>query len=63
VTAPVVAAGHKPRGRIADLMIAATAIAEGLPLFTTNPDDYAGLGKLVHVVPVTRPPLPHEKKP
>jgi predicted nucleic acid-binding protein len=63
VTASVIAAGRKPRRRIADLMIAATAIAEGLPLFTTNPDDYAGLGKLVHVVPVTRPPLPHEKKP
>ena len=63
VIAFVIAAGRKPRRRIADLMIAATAIAEGLPLFTTNPDDYAGLGKLVHVVPVTRPPLPHEKKP
>jgi predicted nucleic acid-binding protein len=63
VTAAVVAAGRKPRRRIADLMIAATAIAEGLPLFTTNVGDYAGLDKLVHVVPVTRPPLPHEKKP
>ena len=44
-------------------MIAATAIAEGLPLFTTNPGDYAGLDKLVRVVPVTRPLGPHEKKP
>src|SRR6201988_2175427 len=43
VTAAVIAAGRKPRRRIADLMIAATAIAEDLPLFTTNPDDYAGL--------------------
>jgi predicted nucleic acid-binding protein len=51
--------GHrKPRRRIADLMIAATAIAEDLPLFTTNPDDYAGLEKLIRVVPVTRPPAP-----
>ena len=57
VTAAVVAAGRKPRRRLADLMIAATAIAEGLPLFTTNPGDYAGLDKLVHVVPVTRPPV------
>jgi predicted nucleic acid-binding protein len=63
VTAAVVATGRRPRRRIADLMIAATAIAEGLPLFTTNPGDYAGLDKLVHVVPVTRPPLPHEKGP
>ncbi|MGD0558127.1 MAG: type II toxin-antitoxin system VapC family toxin [Streptosporangiaceae bacterium] len=62
VAASVIAAGRKPRKRFADLMIAATAIAEGLPLFTTNPDDYAGLNKLVHVVPVTRPPLPHEEK-
>jgi predicted nucleic acid-binding protein len=63
VTAAIVAAGRKPRRRIADLMIAATAIAEDLPLFTTNPGDYAGLEKLVRVVPVTRPPLPHEKTP
>src|SRR5579862_8219475 len=60
VTAAVVAAGRKPRRRIADLMIAATAIAEGLPLITTNPADYAGLEKLIRVVPVTRPPLPQE---
>ena len=60
VTAAIVA-GRKPRRRIADLMIAATAIAEDLPLYTTNPGDYAGLEKLVRVVPVTRPPLPHEK--
>jgi predicted nucleic acid-binding protein len=63
VTAAVVAVGRKPRRRIADLMIAATAISEGLALYTTNPDDYAGLDKLVHVVPVTRPPLPHEQNP
>ena len=63
VTAAVVAAGRKPRRRIADLMIAATAISEDLPLYTTNPVDYAGLEKLVHVIGVTRPPLPHEKQP
>jgi predicted nucleic acid-binding protein len=63
VTAAVVAAGRKPRRRIADLMIAATAIAEGLPLITTNPADYAGLEKLISIVPVTRPSLPHEKTP
>jgi predicted nucleic acid-binding protein len=63
VAAAVIAAGRKPRRRVADLMIAATAIAEDLPLFTTNPDDYSGLERLVHVIPVTRPHLPHEKKP
>ena len=36
-------------------MIAAVAIAEELPLFTTNPTDFAGLGHLVTVMPVTRP--------
>jgi hypothetical protein len=63
VAAAVITAGHKPRRRTADLMIAASAIAEDLPLFTTNPDDYAGLEKLVRVIPVTRPPPPHQKKP
>jgi predicted nucleic acid-binding protein len=63
IAAAVVAKGRKPRGRIADLMIAATAIAEDLPLFTTNPDDYVGLEKLVRVIAVTRPTLLDEKKP
>jgi predicted nucleic acid-binding protein len=61
VTAAVVAAGRKPRRRIADLMIAATAIAEDLPLFTTTPGDFDGLDGLLTVVPVTRPPIPHER--
>ncbi|MDQ2873967.1 MAG: type II toxin-antitoxin system VapC family toxin [Actinomycetota bacterium] len=58
VTAAVIAARRKPRRRIADLMIAAIAIAEDLPLFTTNPDDFAGLERLLVIVPVTRPDLP-----
>src|SRR5580693_3475349 len=40
VTAAVIAAGRKPRGRAVDLLIAATAIAQGLPLclaFTAFP--------------------------
>ena len=32
VSAATVAIGRKPRPRVADLMIASTAIAEGLPL-------------------------------
>jgi predicted nucleic acid-binding protein len=63
VTAAVIAAGRRPRGRPADLMIAATAIASGLPLFTTNPDDFAGLSTLVRVIPVTRPAIPDEPPP
>lgn len=58
VSAAVVAAGRRPRRRAVDLMIASVAIAEGLPLFTTNPSDFAGLGHLLTVVPVTRPKLP-----
>jgi predicted nucleic acid-binding protein len=63
VTAAVVAAGRTPRRRIADMMIAATAIAEGLPLFTTNPGDFEGLEDLAPIIPVTRPPVPHEMTP
>lgn len=55
VCAAVVSAGRKPRRRVADLMIAAIAIAEGVPLFTTNPDDFKGLDDLLTVVPVSRP--------
>ncbi|GEM29877.1 hypothetical protein NN3_08840 [Nocardia neocaledoniensis NBRC 108232] len=50
VLAAVVAVGSEPHRRAADLMIAATAIAEDLPLFTTNPDDYGGLEKLLTIV-------------
>ncbi|GAA1122664.1 hypothetical protein GCM10009630_20660 [Kribbella jejuensis] len=55
VCAAVVSAGRKPRRRVADLMIASIAIAEDIPLFTTNPDDFKGLEGLLTVVPVTRP--------
>ena len=42
-------------------MIAATAIAEGLPLYTTNPADFTGLDRLARIIPVTRPPVQHER--
>jgi predicted nucleic acid-binding protein len=42
-------------------MIAATAIAEGLPLYTPNPDDFASLDSLLPIMPVARPPVPHER--
>ena len=63
VTAAVVAAGRKPRRRALDLMIAATAIAAELPLYTTNPNDFAALGHLVTVIPVTRPDIQNERGP
>ena len=55
ITAGVVAIGRTPRRRTVDLMIAATAVAEGLPLYTSNPDDFKGLEHALTVIPVTRP--------
>ncbi|GAA2005085.1 type II toxin-antitoxin system VapC family toxin [Brevibacterium samyangense] len=51
----VTAIGRRPRARTADLMIASTAAAEGIPLYTTNPDDFLGVEDLVEVIPVPRP--------
>lgn len=53
--AAVLATGRTPRRRIGDLMIAATAAAASLPLYTTNPGDFSGLGEIVEVVAVARP--------
>ena len=55
VAAAVIASGRKPRRRVADMMIAATAIAQGLPLYTTNPGDFAGLEALTPIIAVPRP--------
>jgi tRNA(fMet)-specific endonuclease VapC len=38
--------GRKPAARALDALIAATAIANGLPLYTCNPDDFAGIDGL-----------------
>ena len=46
------ASGRSPRTRVADLLIAATALAYGLPLYTRNPDDLQSLRPLVQVVTV-----------
>jgi predicted nucleic acid-binding protein len=51
--AAVTATGRKARGRRAiDLLIAATALATGLPLYTRNPHDFAGLGDMIEIVSV-----------
>ena len=47
------AVGRKPRGtRAVDLMIAATALAHDLPLYTRNAKDLRGLEQLVEIVDV-----------
>jgi predicted nucleic acid-binding protein len=56
IAAEVISMGRKPRGRIADLMIASIAAANRLPLFTANPADFQGLQSVVTVVPVPIPP-------
>ncbi|MFI6505780.1 type II toxin-antitoxin system VapC family toxin [Nonomuraea typhae] len=55
ICAVVYTQGRQPRGRTADLMIAATAASNELPLYTANPEDFDGLDRLVNVVAVTRP--------
>ena len=51
VFAAVAAIGRKPRGpRSIDLMIAATALAHQLPLYTLNAADLRGLGELIEIV-------------
>ena len=46
------AAGRTSRTRVADLLIAATAAANGLCLYTRNPADFAGLEEIVDVIRV-----------
>jgi predicted nucleic acid-binding protein len=53
VYAAVERAGRKPRGpRVVDLMIAATALAHDLPIYTRNAKDLRGLEGLVEMVEV-----------
>jgi tRNA(fMet)-specific endonuclease VapC len=46
--------GRKPAARTCDAMIAATALANGLPVYTCNPDDFRGIDGL-EVIPVPVP--------
>jgi predicted nucleic acid-binding protein len=49
----IVGSGRKARGaRAVDLLIAATACANNLPLYTRNPDDFRALRGLVTIVAV-----------
>ncbi len=51
IYAAEIASGRKARGtRALDLLIAATACAANLPVFTRNPEDFRGLKDLVDVI-------------
>lgn len=55
VAASLRRAGRTPAARAYDAMIAATAVANNLPLYTCNPDDFQGIDDL-ELVPVPVPP-------
>ena len=52
IVAAVASTGRTHRSRMADLLIAAIAHANGLELYTRNPDDFVGLEELIHVITV-----------
>jgi predicted nucleic acid-binding protein len=52
VVAAVAGGGRRPRSRFADLLIAATAHAHGLDLYTRNGKDFSGLDDLVRVITI-----------
>jgi predicted nucleic acid-binding protein len=54
VAASLRRAGRKPAARAYDAMIAAICVANGLPIHTCNPADFAGIDDLV-VVEVPHP--------
>ena len=54
VAASLHSAGRKTAARAYDAMIAAVAIANGLPVYTCNPVDFAGIDDLI-VVAVVHP--------
>ncbi len=54
VAASLRSAGRKPAARAYDALIAATALAHSLPLFTCNPSDFTGIDQLdVHPVEIS----------
>ena len=53
VFSAVINAGRVPRGaRAVDLLIAATAVAASLPLYTRNPGDFQSIDNLIEVITV-----------
>ncbi len=62
VAADLRGAGRKATARAYDALIAATAIANGLPLYTTNPEDYDSITEL-ELVPVPHPDKSPPRRP
>ncbi|MHB1784761.1 MAG: PIN domain-containing protein [Acidimicrobiales bacterium] len=52
VVAAIAGASRTHRSRIADLLIAAVAHANGLVLYTRNPADFYGLDRLITVIAI-----------
>lgn len=52
IYAAVRAAGRQPRRRAADLLIAATALAVGVPLYTRNANDFQGLEQILTIIAI-----------
>jgi len=46
------ASGRTSRARLADLLIASTAAAIGLPLYTRNPSDFDALKRILKVISI-----------
>ncbi len=56
VAASLRSAGRKPAARAYDALIAASALAENVPLYTCNPEDFRGIeGLEVRAVPRPQP--------
>ena len=55
VAAQLRATGRKSSARAYDALIAATAVANDLPVFTRNPDDFAGIESLTVVTLIAGP--------
>ena len=52
LAAAVVGSGRKPRARVMDLLVVATARAHGAKLYTRNAKDLRGLGDLLEIVEI-----------
>ncbi len=64
VAASLRRSGRKTSARAYDAMIAAIAVANGLPLYTCNPADFSGMdGLTVVAIPIPSPRLPAESSP